>query len=217
MFPEEFMGEGYVDGHCLDSERALMLYQDRWFMVLEYGNFNKGYYVVDSVVLPHFDFEVFENRQQIVLQNLNWHSDDPYLEYLKTPDRSVSFMSICPYKDKIFGIKYGRVIVMDTQKKSYENLVRYKLFKPVSNKHIPDWGGGEKRGQPMNLTLIRMKNDTIVLSRKQPKEGFMDTILLTPDGEHFVPKISDSLCLSIELKSGEQEYAADKEKCFGRW
>jgi len=207
-----FMGEGYVDGHCLDSGKSLLLYQDTGVQVLEYGNFKKGYYIVDSVVLPNFDFEVFKNRQQIVLQNLNWYSDDPHLGYLRTPNRSASFKSIYPYKDKIFGIRQGWVIVMDVQKKSYETLVYYDLFEPVSYEHIPYWG---KRGEnPRDLNLIRIKNDTIILSRRKPKGGFMDTILLTLDGENFVPKIRDDLCLEIRLNNGKKNYFGDIKRCF---
>jgi len=212
----EFMGEGYVDGHCLDSGKSLMLYQDEWYQVLEYGNFNKSYYIIDSVVLPLFDFKAFKTRQQVVWQDLNWNSDDSYIDYLRNSLRYASLTSIYPYKNKIFGIKsgYGYVIVMDIQKKSYEKLVHYNLSEPDSYErlsHLPYWKKHE--GSLANLNLIGMKNDTIVLSRIKSKNGFMDTLMITLDGENFVPNISDSLCLRIKLKSGKEKRVGDKDRC----
>jgi hypothetical protein len=196
-------GVGYIDGHCLDSENALLLYQDG-YTVLEYGNFKKGYYMVDSAVLPLFDFETFNNSQQIVWQNLSWRSENPIIKWmLKGP---ASLTSIYPYKGKIFGTgPWGFLIVMDIQEKSFEFFepsIYYSLFDLVEKKYS------------IHFDLLRIKNDTLILSRRQSEDGFLDTLLVTLDGENVIPKIKDSRCLEISFENRKREYFGDKKRCF---
>jgi hypothetical protein len=215
-------GEGYIDGHCLDSEKSLLLYQDKWHQVLEYGNFKKGYYMVDSVALPLFDFETFNNRQQIVwqniLQNLYRYSGDPSLKHFRNnSDRSNSLMSIYPYKDKIFGSTLRHLIVMDFQKKSFEFLLYYKLFEfpfCIDRKLCPPFCIDICYSLPIPLNLINIKNDTLILSRRQSEDGFLDTLLIALDGENVIPKIKDSRCLEISFENRKSEYFGDKKRCF---
>ena len=218
-------GIGYVDGHCLDSGKSLSLYQDKYIQVLEYGNFKKGYYMVDSVVLPLFGFEVFKDRQEIVAENLNWHPKDSILEYLLHlgPDRSSSLISIYPYKDKIFGLRNSRLLVMDVQKKSIEILISYSLYERVPYKKSKSIFTLRSTSTP--LELVRMKSDTLILSRKLPyyefcdecgdsTNVFPDTILVTLDGETFVSKLRDYVELTFYFDNGKvrKEYSCNGKK-----
>jgi len=213
---EHALGVGYIDGHCLDSGKSLLLYQDRFIQAFEYGNFKKGHYAVDSVILPLFGFEAFKNRQQIVLRDLNWADDsNPLYEYMRFERSEGFFSSIQPCKDKIFGITRWDVIAMDVQKKSLERLVHYYYFGLYTSKMSPH--APKMLQSPKSLGLIRMRNDTLAAFRRHPDEGFTDTVLITLDGNNVVPKIRDDLCLKITLNNGERKRAGDAERCFGSW
>jgi len=212
----ENLGVGYIDGHCLDSGKSLLLYEDRYIQVLEYGNFKTGHYIVDSVVLPQFNFEAFKNRQQIVLRNLNW-SDTNNLMFrvMRFGGDYGFFNSIYPYKGKIFGLTGNELIVMDIQKKSLERLMSYGLIYFFTF-DMPN-SIGETLPSRLYFSLIRVENDTIIVSRRLPDDGFIDTILVTLDGKNFVSKIRDDFCLEIILNNGERKHFGDLKRCFDEY
>jgi len=207
----DIRGFGYVEGHCLDSERSLSLYTGD-IEGLEYGNFKTGHYIVDSVLLPFFGFEAFKNRQQII-------SRDLYCNDTVSQNLFGFFKSIYPYKNKIFGLTRDDIIIMDVQKKSLEGLVHYDLFELVNFETPPSMpvSIGKDSPERISLGLIRIENDTIIASRRLPDNGFIDTILITLDGNNFIPKIRDDLCLEIILSNGENKYVGDIERCFGEY
>jgi len=216
----ETLGIGYIDGHCLDSGKSLLLYEDRYIQVLEYGNFKTGHYIVDSVVLPQFNFEAFKNRQQIVLRNLNWNDTNNLMFRARRFYEGYGFFkSIYPYKDKIFGLTGNELIVMDIQKKSLERLMSYVLFYFFTFDPLPDIPNsiGETLPSRLFFDLIRVENDTIIVSRRLPDDGFIDTILVTLDGKNFVSKIRDDFCLEIKLNNGERKHFGDIKRCLGEY
>jgi hypothetical protein len=215
-------GVGYVDGHCLDSGKALFLYNDvrtytmrdenfkYGYQVLEYGNFKNGYYEVDSVVLPLFGFQIFENRQQIVLKNLQEHWN-PRFENLYGGAGALRI--IYPYKDKLFILTNWNILVVDIQEKSVRYLVSFALSIPTGRKFK-----NEAIYNSMYLDSMRIKNDTIVVfsgpsSTKYNSELYA-TLLITLDGKKVFPKISNNLCLRIMLRTEEMKYFGNMERCF---
>jgi len=167
--------------------------------------------MIDSVILPFFEFKVFENRQQIVPENLEWKSKYAYFDM-------GTLRSIDVYKDKIFVLLPWGVMVFDIQKKSIEYLIYYKLFLPV-NLQIPTGIEGvswylKKESKPLHL--IRMKNDTLVISQRKPVQSllsddistYIDTILVTLDGENIVPKVRNELCLKVWHRNGRELYVS---------
>jgi hypothetical protein len=215
-------GVGYIDGHCLDSGKSLLLHQEEYVLgnkkfkvfiqVLEYGNFKMGHYAVDSVAVPLSNFKVFKNRQQIALENLDWHSDNPYIENFLGSGRLGLFKSIYPYGDKIFGLVFMSLIAMDVQKKSFERLANYSLYKSVH------FESGSILPMLAPLNLISMRNDTLVVSHRQPYDGFIDTLFITLDGKNVVPKVRNDFCLEFSRYDNAgysvgRKFIGDKEKC----
>jgi hypothetical protein len=162
-------GYGYVDGHCLGSEKALLLHNDR-IQIFEFGNFKKGYYEVDSVVLPFYDFKAFKNRQQVPAEKLYRKEDEPYcLRY----DAGCAILSIYPYKNKVYGVmKYG-VITIDFQEKDFDLVVYIKLYVPRKLRNNKTFV------YTIPLDLISVRNDTIVVSEKEP----FDSNIIDSTGE----------------------------------
>jgi hypothetical protein len=98
---------------------------------------------------------------------------------------------------------------MDIHQKSFESLARYDLFEFVDHgKETP------VTLYPVTLDLVRVKNDTLILSRKQSEDGFLDTLFITLDGENVIPRISDNRCLKFIFKKWESEYFGDEKKCY---
>jgi hypothetical protein len=233
---------GYVDGHCLGEEKSLLLYNENWFQVFEYGNFKKGHYEVDSVVLPTFRFKVFESRQQVPTEDYGNRRRVPIEDLWETADdgwyyflREVGgFRSIVPYKDKIIGITKLGVLIVEPQRKQLDFFMYYEFFIPIEKEEEPieifkSITGGKVLTSKIHFDLIRIKNDTLVLSYKEPREEhlyrmplpgephkftrngrllpvvqevnyYMDTILITLDGKSIVPKIKEEdFCFGVRF------------------
>jgi hypothetical protein len=225
----------YVDWYCLDSESALFYRIHKLRQVFEYGNFKKGYYAVDSLVLPAEYFETFANYRQIEiadsLQALEIALNPPGPSRMEgwMYQRLVEYgglISIYPYKDRIFGLDQWGVIEIDVNEKSLEPLMYYKLvslfndFSKLKQHPYPYFKEGDLRAWRSDsiykdsrpYDLIRMRNDTLVISyRPSPiyiDSLFIDTILITLDGNSVIPKIGDNRCLEVRLKNGKEYIGA---------
>ncbi|GBU25862.1 hypothetical protein R83H12_02521 [Fibrobacteria bacterium R8-3-H12] len=70
------------------------------------------------------------------------------------------------------------------------------------------------------FNLIRIKNDTLAAMFRD--SSYNDSLLVTLDGNHIVPKLGKDLCLGVRLKDGTEGYVGsvdcpikgNKPKCF---